>query len=378
MWVSTATAATGDTYSFAIIADPHVRWSHYTENKRRLELCVDWINANVEHSNIHLVFALGDIGWEATGDKLNIETARDILNQLTIPYVPVIGDDDILFGRHGLDFAMTFEPVYQALQALSSDPASGLTRWQKGPVQVASPYVPGAHCYFQNVAFTYRGVQFICPDWCSRDGSKTIFGTQDDDSDLHDIEGGTWPWFTRVMTECPKDKKENIVIMSHNPMVTLKGGWFITAIAEGITFSQAEFAQLSAFLNDPIYGFHDYLHAAYAGHVHFQGYLPQDANPSRIELPDWLVDKMSPQTLATAFVPLPGYDLHTIQAPHVPHPSFGPPTHPQDEVRLELVTVTEGQTRFSYLSRSIIVPQTLDPVDFTNSPEPSRRQGRVM
>jgi hypothetical protein len=356
----TLAAQVGNSFSFVIIADPHIRWSHYALNKRRLERCVDWVNRHRDDENIHLAFVLGDIGWESMGTKLNIETARDVLDTLAVPYVPLIGDDDILFGRNGLDFAVTFERVYQSLESLAFDPASGWANWRKGPVAVPSPYVGGGYCYFQNLAFEYRGVQFICPDWCSRDGSRSIFKTQDDDSDLHDFAGGTWPWFTQCLAECPKDKKENIVILSHNPMVTLKGGWFMRTVAEGLAFSRAEFDKLSAFLNDPIQRYGDHVSAVYSGHVHFQAYLPQNADPARIELPRWLVDLMSEPTARKAFPQLPGYDLYTIQAPHVPYPAFGPPTHPKDEVRLQLVTATEGETEFSYLSRSILVPAASD------------------
>lgn len=356
MLTSSALAETGDTFSLAIIADPHIRWSHYAQNTARLERCVDWINANVESRDIHFVFVLGDIGWESTGTRLNIEIAKEVLDGLDVPYVPIIGDDDILFGRGGYDFALTFEPVYQILAGLAADPTTGFYNWQRGPVTVESPYEPGVNWHFQNFAFEYRGVHFVCVDWCSRDGSKTLFGTRDDDSDLHDFPGGTWPWFTQCLAERFMGKEENIVIMSHTPMVTLRGGWFMRKMAEGLTFSQAEFAKLSGFLEDLRRNYGDHIHAVYSGHVHFRGYLPQDADPARVELPDWLLERMSERTAQTAFPPLPGYDLYTIQALHVPYPPFGPPTHPDNEVRLELVTVTEGQTRFSYVSQSILVP----------------------
>ncbi|MBN1344755.1 MAG: metallophosphoesterase [Phycisphaerae bacterium] len=352
----TLPAETGDSFSFVLIADPHVRWSHYAVNKRRLERCVQWVNAHRERRNIHLVFVLGDIGWESTGNKLNIQTAKEILDGLSTPYVPLVGDDDILFGRGGQDFAETFEPVYASLAALADDSTTGLANWRRGPVDVESPYAPGSFCYFQNFAFEYRGLQFVCADWCSRDGSKSIFKTQDDDSDLHDFEGGTWPWFKRTLAECPKDKYENIVLMSHNPMVTLRGGWFMRAVADGLTFSQAEFDQLSGFLNNPVQAYGNHVAAAYAAHVHFQGYLPQNADPDLVELPGWLTELMGPERVATAFPRLPGYDVRTIQAPHFPHPAFGPPTHPENEVRIELVTVTEDEACFLYAHESVLVP----------------------
>ena len=207
------------------------------------------------------MFVLGDIGWESNDGRLNIRTAKEVLDGLTVPYVPVIGDDDILFGRCGLDFIETFEPVHQSLAELASDPGSGFADWRRGPTKVLSPYRPAYYDYFLNFAFEYRGVQFICADFCSRDGSRTIFKTQDDDTDLHDHEGGTWPWFTRCLAECPKDKKENIVLMAHNPLVTLRTWGILKTVADGLTLDNAEFDKLSVFLNDPNCNYADHVQA---------------------------------------------------------------------------------------------------------------------
>ncbi len=348
-------AATGSSFSFVLIADPHIRWSHYQENRDRLEQCVRWINAERDTEDIHLVFVLGDIGWESNENRRNIQHAKEILDTLSVPYIPIIGDDDILFGRDGLDFAVTFEPVYRALAAAAEDSNSPITNWRRARVDMPSPYRRNAYCFFQNFALEYKGVQFVCADWCSRDGSKSIFRTQDDDADLHDFAGGTWPWFRQTLIECPRQKRDNIVLLTHNPMVTLRGGWFMRTVAKGLAFSPREFAKLSAFLNDPAYGLRGHIYANFAGHVHFQGFLPADANPDRLELPRWLVDLMSEETARKAFPPLPGYDVYTIQAPHVPHPAFGPPTHPDDEIRLQVVTVFEQEDRFAYEPRSVLV-----------------------
>ena len=353
LWVSPLMADSGDSFSFVVIADPHVRASHYTQNKRRLEQCVDWVNAHRLWADIRLVFVAGDIGWDTHEGGMIVEETKAILDGLNVPYVPIIGDDDVRFGRDGYDFSQTFEPVYQRLAELADDPTSGFSNFQKAPVRVDHP---GGYGYFHNFAFEYGGVQFVCPDWCSRDGSTSILGTRDDDGDLHDFAGGTWPWFTRTLADCPKDKRENIVIMAHNPMLTLKGSWLAGIAAGALTFDHAEFAKLSAFLGDPAYNYGDHIHAAYSGHLHFRAYVPENADPGRIELPDWLEEMIAEKIGRNVFVPLPGYDLHSVQATHFPDPPFGPPTHPEDEVQIELVTVTEGEDAFSYVSAPILVP----------------------
>ena len=84
LWVSPLMADPGDSFSFVVIADPHVRASHYTQNKRRLEQCVDWVNAHQQWADIRLVFVAGDIGWDTHEGGLIIEEAKDILDGLDV------------------------------------------------------------------------------------------------------------------------------------------------------------------------------------------------------------------------------------------------------------------------------------------------------
>ena len=53
--------AYGETFSFAIIADPHIGGN--PDNRAKLETAVDWIIANKGSKDIELTFVLGDIAW---------------------------------------------------------------------------------------------------------------------------------------------------------------------------------------------------------------------------------------------------------------------------------------------------------------------------
>jgi len=335
--VSPLCAATGDSFSFAVIADPHLSGGPESDSGQKLQQCIDWINAHRGQENIDLVFAAGDLGFGDNGADL--QTAKSLLDGLEVPYVPLIGDNEIQFGDEQ-NFASLFEPVYQSLAALASDPNSRLSNWDKAPTQVWNPQIDD-WSYFQNFAFDYGGVHFSCLDWCSRNDDLG------EDADLHDFEGGTWSWFSDDIAHCPKDKEENIVMVSHNPMFTL-GGILGEILSNGGALSTAEFAQFSAFLEDPNHDYGAHVQAAYAGHFHYQGFLPEDADPNRIVLPapDALFDpNLTADPNLIEILPLPGHDLYVVGATHL------------DPVRFELVTVTERETDFAYTSRSIVLPE---------------------
>ena len=83
-------APEGQLFSFAVIADPHVS-SGNPATTEKMAACVDWINTHHadEDKGIAMVFVLGDMG----GGRGALVKA--ILDDLEIPYVPVIGDNDV-------------------------------------------------------------------------------------------------------------------------------------------------------------------------------------------------------------------------------------------------------------------------------------------
>ena len=94
--ILTASAGYGETFSFAIIADPHIDGN--VNNKAKLISAVDWIISNKDNNDIELVFVVGDIAWGGYRSDRNLRTARVILYRLNpagIPYIPVIGDNEI-------------------------------------------------------------------------------------------------------------------------------------------------------------------------------------------------------------------------------------------------------------------------------------------
>ena len=79
-------AGYGETFSFAIIADPHIDGN--VDNKVKFISAVDWIISNKDKKDIELVFVVGDIAWGGYRSDRNLRTARAILDRLNQAGVP--------------------------------------------------------------------------------------------------------------------------------------------------------------------------------------------------------------------------------------------------------------------------------------------------
>lgn len=242
--VAVISPAYGETFSFAIIADPHI--SGNPDNRTKFETAINWIISNQKSKNIELTFVLGDIAWGGSRSNRNLAVAKKILDRLSdngITYVPVIGDNEIQY-RSEREFQEVFGPHFIALSRI-------LDNWRKAPV-------PAAGKYLQNFSFDYKGCHFVCPDFVSRKAGS-------EGGELHDFGGGSWPWFKNDIEQCPKSKDENIVIMTHI-------GMFHTGFdfADKFVFSKDKMDKIKSFLND----YKENVDSNYAGHLHLNWYVP--------------------------------------------------------------------------------------------------------
>ena len=162
--------AYGETFSFAILADPHISGS--PDNRAKFETAIDWIISNKESKDIELTFVLGDIAWGGSRGSRNLAVAKKILDRLKhngITYIPIIGDNEVQFGCEK-EFHEIFKPHFNDLSEI-------LDNWQKAPAPVAGMYL-------QNFSFDYKGCHFVCPDFNSRKARGQGGG-------LHDFTGGS-------------------------------------------------------------------------------------------------------------------------------------------------------------------------------------------
>jgi len=234
----------GKTFSFAVIADPHV--SGNPDHRAKFEAAVDWIISNRESRDIELTFVLGDIAWGGTKGNRNLAVAKKILDRLSdneITYIPVIGDNEVQTESEK-EFQEIFESHFRKLSAV-------LDNWQKASI-------PVKNMYLQNFSFDYKGCHFVCPDFISRKAGE-------EGGELHDFTGGSWRWFKNDIERCPKLKEENIIIMTHI-------GMFHTGFefADKFVFSAGEMDKIKGFLKD----YKNNVDSNYAGHLHLNWYMP--------------------------------------------------------------------------------------------------------
>ena len=191
-------------FSVIIIADPHV--ANSGEHEDRLQTTVEWINSHREEDKIAFVAVLGDVGW---GDGLQI--AYDTLEQLEVPYLPIIGDNEVHFGDEQRFFTM-FEKPYTKAQEWCTD-------WNDSFTNVWNPEHEQDSA-FGNFSCFFRGIRFYGLDWASRH-SGSILGEM---GDLHDFEGGTLNWFRQELM-IDEETSAPIFLLTHIPMY-VNGGAF--------------------------------------------------------------------------------------------------------------------------------------------------------
>ncbi|MBI4952000.1 MAG: hypothetical protein HY908_08200 [Myxococcales bacterium] len=218
-------------FAFAVLAAPHI--VNDVEREARLAAAVAWIDAVPHDPPIELVLVLGDIGWGG-----GLARAKALLDELSVPYVPLVGDNEIHEGDDDT-FATVFEPRYAAL-------ATELEGFRRAPVPVAHP-TSAEPAWLENAAFEHRGVRFFALDWCVRG----VAGALGEFGDLHDFTGGTLPWLAGELPAPADALPGSIVLASHIPTFL---GLFDHAEMDALT---ALFAPLDAAI-----------YAAIAGHLH--------------------------------------------------------------------------------------------------------------
>ncbi len=271
-----------DLFSFVVLADPHITSSE--EHEQRLETAVAWINDNAAERGIELVLLVGDICW--SGGQ---ETARQLLDQLEIPYLPVIGDNEVQTEGEEA-FAQAFESHYALL-------ATQLDGWSKAPTPVWNPEHK-KDSWLQNFSFDHRGLHFVCLDW----GTRTIASVLGETADLHDFEGGSWPWFQQDVQAAATGRHERIVMASHHPMFLTPGG-----------FDVDEMAVVEA-LTGPL---GPYIYADFAGHYHINHETTVEDG---------------------------GYEVYITDATH------------DDDNTLRVVQVLSNANRFAYQQELVVLP----------------------
>jgi len=190
-------------FSMAVIADPHVVGEG--THDERLQAAVTWVENHAAERDIQLVVILGDICWS---DGFTL--AHDALNRLSMPWVPIMGDN-VIQAKEEQIFDATFDAQLSRLESQLS--------LQRQPALVFNPERE-RDSWLQNLSFEYGGVRFLGVDWNSRE-YHPLWG---ETPDLHDFEGGTWPWLTDELAAVEGRATDSVILLSHMPLFEGVGG----------------------------------------------------------------------------------------------------------------------------------------------------------
>ncbi|MFZ5481707.1 MAG: metallophosphoesterase family protein [Myxococcota bacterium] len=240
-------------FSFVVLADPHVSAAEASENEARLAAAVEWIAENAEARDVAVVILVGDIAWDD-----GFDAARAVLDTLPVPWVPVLGDNEIQFGDEEA-FDAAFASQYAGL-------AQELDGWQRGTTPVDNPEI-GAPSWIQDFSFDIDGVHFVGLDWCTRH----LGGIEGEMADLHDFDGGTLRWLEDDLHALPEGPSDRVAFFSHHPMHLSPGA-----------FDLAEIEALDALLAT----WDDAIYANFAGHYHVNGEEVDTGRPLDVYVTD--------------------------------------------------------------------------------------------
>lgn len=227
---------------------------------RRLREAVNWINANKDARNIAFVIVTGDL--TDSGERSEFLKAKEILDALTVPYIPMIGNHDVWPYTADSEaasplgdeyFKDIFGPVFDGLK-------TRFPEWDDG-TRLSRTFNSecGSYAWFQNFSFSYGGYHFMCADFSAR--AHAPFGNKGvgPEADLYDFPGGTWRWLASHYNGYPGKSGDNMLVFSHYPLTK--------DVYAGVnSFSTGEYNTIAGFLNDN--GHKNSSGLWCAGHIH--------------------------------------------------------------------------------------------------------------
>ena len=201
-------------YTFALLSDIHIGdiGANALGRARSAVAKINQLAANVS-VNLQAVFITGDLTNSAMPDQY--ETVRAILNNLTVPYYPVIGNhDQWLYNSTWEDRAPVGDQLFAHIFQSRLN-QSIIVNYPNGTV-----WNPTHNCssWFQNYRLQIHNNIFLALDWNSRHHAVATLGYKGSmpGADLYDFPDGTFNWLEEQLKEL-NQRTETIVLLQHQP-----------------------------------------------------------------------------------------------------------------------------------------------------------------
>jgi 3',5'-cyclic AMP phosphodiesterase CpdA len=186
---------------------------------QRLRKSVNWINRHADSLRIRFVMVTGDL--TDSGEKSEFLKCREILNDLQVPYIPLIGNHDVWPYTRSEEAPDAlgdrfFNGVFD--EAIAAHVAY-FSRWDDGTRQkeIVHPETGNKH-QFQNFSFSFNGYRFIATDFGTRRHAGRGEPGVGPSADLHDFTGGSFPWFGQQLLKAAQEDKA-VFVFSHWPLM---------------------------------------------------------------------------------------------------------------------------------------------------------------
>ncbi|MBN2168681.1 MAG: metallophosphoesterase [Actinobacteria bacterium] len=222
----------------------------------KLREAVNWVNENREEHAIEFAVITGDLTDSA--EKSEFLKAKEILDELEVPYVPIIGNHDIWpysMGELKFEerssipngdsyFRDTFSDYLDGLRDSGffqnwNDGTRNIPIWN-GEADTVKGYDKGCWSYFTNYAFDYNGYHFICTDFNTRNRAPGEKEGSMPYADLYNspLCRGTWLWYKIHLKTYMEKSPNSVITFSHQPL----------HINSSFTFNEEDYRVITDFL----------------------------------------------------------------------------------------------------------------------------------
>lgn len=185
----------------------------------RLRHAVNWINENAADKGIKFVVVTGDI--TDSGERSEFEKAKEILNDLNMPYVPTLGNHDvwpyISYGNEA-PYAYGDSVMYEIFEEVYEEAKGFFDKWDDGTrlKRVLNPE-SGLEHYHQNFMFEYQGFAFLMFDFNPRYHVNREEPGIGPEARLNDFAGGTFDWLMSTVEDYQGKGTHNMFFLTHQP-----------------------------------------------------------------------------------------------------------------------------------------------------------------